>query len=59
MVAGAVVVEHQRNGFGGAIAAPIAEAIMQAFLPPASKLKNGVHEQCTDPWIDRTSTAVT
>ena len=36
-VAGAVVVEHQLNGFGGAIAAPIAKQLMQAILPPASK----------------------
>jgi peptidoglycan glycosyltransferase len=37
VVAGAVVVESQLNGFGGAIAAPIAKAIMQAILPAASK----------------------
>jgi peptidoglycan glycosyltransferase len=37
IVAGAVVVENQLNGFGGAIAAPIAKAIMQAILPGASK----------------------
>jgi cell division protein FtsI/penicillin-binding protein 2 len=36
VVAGAVVVENQANGFGGAIAAPIAKAIMQAILPTAS-----------------------
>ena len=36
IVAGAVVVEHQLNGFGGAIAAPIAKQLMQAILPPAS-----------------------
>ena len=35
-VAGAVVVEYQNNGFGGAIAAPIAKQLMQAILPPAS-----------------------
>jgi peptidoglycan glycosyltransferase len=34
VVAGAVVVEHQLNGFGGAIAAPIAKQLMQAILPP-------------------------
>ena len=34
---GAVVVEHQLNGFGGAIAAPIAKELMQAILAPASK----------------------
>jgi peptidoglycan glycosyltransferase len=39
VVAGAVVVESQLNGFGGAIAAPIAKAIMQAILPAASKAK--------------------
>ncbi len=36
-VAGAIVVEHQLNGFGGAIAAPIARELMQAILTPASK----------------------
>ena len=36
-VAGAVVVEHQLNGFGGAISAPIAKQLMQALLPEASK----------------------
>ena len=35
-VAGAVVVEHQLNGFGGAVAAPIAKELMQAILPKAS-----------------------
>ena len=35
-IAGAVVVESQRNGFGGAIAAPIAKAVMQALLPATS-----------------------
>ncbi len=39
VVAGAVVVENQPNGFGGAIAAPIARAIMQAILPPTSNGK--------------------
>jgi penicillin-binding protein A len=39
VVAGAVVVESQLNGFGGTIAAPIAKAIMQAILPSASKAK--------------------
>jgi peptidoglycan glycosyltransferase len=38
-VAGAVVVESQLNGFGGAIAAPIAKAIMEAILPATSKAK--------------------
>ena len=37
VVAGAVVVEDQDNGFGGAIAAPIAKRLMQAILPTASK----------------------
>ncbi|MEI8104527.1 MAG: penicillin-binding protein 2 [Actinomycetes bacterium] len=37
-VAGAVVVENQLNGFGGAIAAPIAKAIMQAILQPPSNM---------------------
>jgi penicillin-binding protein A len=35
-VAGAVVVEHVPNGFGGAVAAPIAKQLMQAILPKAS-----------------------
>jgi peptidoglycan glycosyltransferase len=35
-VAGAVVVENQLNGFGGAISAPIAKALMEAILPVAS-----------------------
>jgi peptidoglycan glycosyltransferase len=35
-IAGAVVVENQLNGFGGAISAPIAKAIMQAILPGTS-----------------------
>jgi peptidoglycan glycosyltransferase len=39
VVAGAVVVEHQLNGFGGAVAAPIAKAIMQAILPTTSNSK--------------------
>jgi peptidoglycan glycosyltransferase len=37
VVAGAVVVENQNHGFGGAIAAPIAKRLMQAILPTASK----------------------
>ena len=36
-IAGAVVVEHQLNGFGGAVSAPIAKQLMQAILPAASK----------------------
>jgi penicillin-binding protein A len=36
-VAGAVVLEHQLNGFGGSVAAPIAKQLMQAILPAASK----------------------
>ena len=36
-VAGAVVLEHQLNGFGGSVAAPIARELMQAILPAASK----------------------
>jgi penicillin-binding protein A len=36
-VAGAVVLENQLNGFGGAVAAPIARELMQAILPGASK----------------------
>ena len=36
-IAGAVVVEHQLNGFGGSVAAPIAKELMQAILPQASK----------------------
>jgi penicillin-binding protein A len=40
-VAGAVVVEHSANGFGGAVAAPIAKELMQAMLPAASKQHPG------------------
>jgi peptidoglycan glycosyltransferase len=36
VLAGAVVVESQLNGFGGTVSAPIAKAIMQAILPPTS-----------------------
>jgi peptidoglycan glycosyltransferase len=36
-VAGAVVLEHQLNGFGGSVAAPIARQLMEAILPAASK----------------------
>jgi penicillin-binding protein A len=36
-VAGAIAVEHQLNGFGGAIAAPIAKVLMQAILASVSK----------------------
>jgi penicillin-binding protein A len=36
-VAGAVVLEHQLNGFGGSVAAPIAKQLMEALLPAASK----------------------
>jgi peptidoglycan glycosyltransferase len=36
-VAGAVVLEHQLNGFGGSVAAPIAKQLMQAILPAVSK----------------------
>jgi peptidoglycan glycosyltransferase len=39
VVAGAVVLESQLNGFGGSVAAPIAKAIMQAILPATSKAK--------------------
>jgi len=35
-VAGAIAVEHQLNGFGGAVAAPIAKQLMQAILTPTS-----------------------
>jgi peptidoglycan glycosyltransferase len=38
-LAGAVVVESQLNGFGGKVSAPIAKAMMQAMLHPASKTK--------------------
>ena len=37
VVAGAVVVEHSVDGFGGAVAAPIAKQLVQAILPAASK----------------------
>jgi peptidoglycan glycosyltransferase len=36
-IAGAVVLEHQLNGFGGSVAAPIAKQLMEAILPAASK----------------------
>jgi peptidoglycan glycosyltransferase len=36
-IAGAIAVEHQLNGFGGAVAAPIARQLMQALLPQTSK----------------------
>ncbi len=36
VVAGAVVVEYQNNGFGGTVAAPIAKQLMQAILPAPS-----------------------
>jgi peptidoglycan glycosyltransferase len=36
-VAGAVVLENQLNGFGGAVAAPIAKQLMQAILQSTSK----------------------
>ncbi len=36
VLAGAVVVESQVNGFGGSVSAPIAKEIMQAILPPTS-----------------------
>ena len=41
VVAGAVVVEYQNNGFGGAIAAPIAKQLMQAILPPTANQSTG------------------
>jgi len=40
-VAGAVVIEHADNGFGGSVAAPIAKQLMQAILPAASNLQAG------------------
>jgi peptidoglycan glycosyltransferase len=43
VVAGAVLVEHQLNGFGGAVAAPIAKALMQAILPQTSNSKSGTN----------------
>jgi penicillin-binding protein A len=36
VLAGAVVVESQLNGFGGTVSAPIAKALMQAILQPTS-----------------------
>ena len=36
VLAGAVVVESQANGFGGTVSAPIAKELMQAILPPTS-----------------------
>lgn len=36
-VAGAVVIEHSDNGFGGSVSAPIAKQLMQAILTPTSK----------------------
>ncbi len=41
VVAGAVVVELQPNGFGGSIAAPIAKQLMQAILPAPSNSTSG------------------
>ncbi len=41
VVAGAVLVEAQSNGFGGAIAAPIARQLMQAILPAPSNQSTG------------------
>jgi peptidoglycan glycosyltransferase len=43
VVAGAVLVEHQLNGFGGAVAAPIAKQIMQAILPQTSNSSANGH----------------
>jgi penicillin-binding protein A len=40
-VAGAVVVEDQNNGFGGAIAAPIAKQLMQAILHSTTNQDSG------------------
>ena len=40
-VAGAVVVENQNNGFGGAIAAPIAKQLMQAILSSTPNQNTG------------------
>jgi peptidoglycan glycosyltransferase len=39
VVAGAVLVSYQDNGFGGAVAAPIAKQLMQAILPATSNGK--------------------
>jgi peptidoglycan glycosyltransferase len=36
VLAGAVIVERQANGFGGTVSAPIAKQLMQAILPPTS-----------------------
>ncbi len=41
VVAGAIVVEHSVNGFGGSVSAPIAKQLMQAILPAASNLQAG------------------
>ena len=41
VVAGAVVVEHSVNGFGGSVSAPIAKQLMQAILPAASNREAG------------------
>ena len=40
-LAGAVVVEDQNNGFGGAIAAPIAKQLMQAILHSTTNQDSG------------------
>jgi peptidoglycan glycosyltransferase len=37
VIAGAVVIEHSDNGFGGSVSAPIAKQLMQAILQHASK----------------------
>jgi penicillin-binding protein A len=41
VVAGAVLVEGQLNGFGGSVAAPIAKQLMQAILPAPSNQSSG------------------
>ena len=43
VVAGAVLLESQDNGFGGAVAAPIAKQLMQAILPAPSNQTSGAN----------------
>ncbi len=50
VVAGAVVVADQTNGFGGAIAAPIAKQLMEAILPASSNTSAHGHDALSTRW---------
>ena len=52
-VAGAVVLEHQLNGFGGSVSAPIAKQLMEAILP-RRRTSSRFRMTTTDTLIDRT-----